>query len=123
MERGNIIDWRITMQKNQTYENFKTEALKVYTKAESVAAISVADIVALSGTTDKTESFFENMRQTLADEMRQQENEALCSSVAAQLIERFPAIEVVMKSDRIVEAYLNGRSTGEEVVPDIGEGL
>ena len=111
------------MQKNPTYENFKKEALKVYTKAESVAEISVADIIALSGTADKTKIFFENMRQTLADELNQQENEVLCSSVAAQLIERYPAVEVVMKSDRILEAYLDGRSTGEEVMPDIVEGL
>ena len=111
------------MQKNPAYENFKAETLKVYTKAESVVDISVADIVDLSGTIDKTESFFENMRQTLVDEMRQEENEALCSTIAAQLIERFPAVEVAMKSDRIVEAYLNGRSTAEEVVKDIGEGL
>ncbi len=111
------------MQKNPTYENFKTAALKVYTKAESVANISVADIIALSGTTDKTESFFENMRQTLADEMQQQENESLCKLIESQLVDKFPAVEVVMKSDRIIEAYLNGRSTGEDVVPDIGEGL
>jgi hypothetical protein len=111
------------MQKNPTYENFKAETLKVYTKAESVADISVADIVGLSGMTDKTESFFENMRQTLVDEMRQEENEVLCSLIAAQLIERFPAVEVVMKSDRIVEAYLDGRSKGEEEELDTGEGL
>ena len=111
------------MQKNPTYENFKTEALKVYTKAESVAEISVADIIALSGTTDKTASFFENMRQTLADELQQQENEDLCSSIAAQLVDKFPAVEVVMKSDRIIEAYLNGRRTDEETTPDIVEGL
>jgi hypothetical protein len=113
----------MTMKKNPTYENFKAEALKVYNNAESVANISVADIVALSGTTDKTESFFGNMRQTLADEMRQQENEGLCSTIAVQLIERFPAIEVAMKSERIIEVYLNGRSDDEEEALDIGEVL
>jgi hypothetical protein len=111
------------MQKNPIYENFKTAALKVYTTAESVAAITVADIAALSGTTDKTKVFFGNMRQTLADEMRQQENEGLCSTIAVQLIERFPAIEVAMKSERIIEVYLNGRSDDEEEALDIGEVL
>ena len=111
------------MKKNPTYENFKTEALKVYTNVESVADIPVADIADLCGTNDKTASFFENMRQTLADEMRQQENEALCGLMATQLIEQFPAVEVVMKSDRIVEAYLDGRSKDEEEELDTGEGL
>ena len=113
------------MQTNPIYEGFKTAVLKVGMMVDSIAALSTDSIRSLADAevSDKTESFFENMRQTLADEMRQQENEALCNSVAAQLIERFPDIEVVMKSDRIIEAYLNGRSTGEEVVPDIGEGL
>lgn len=103
------------MKKNPTYENFKTEALKVYTKSESVADISLADIIALSGETHKTKIFLENMRLTLAAEMRQQENEALCNTIAAQLIDQFPAIEVVMKTDRIAEAYLDGRSVEEDL--------
>jgi fructosamine-3-kinase len=125
MERGNIIDWRITMQKNPIYENFKTAALKVCTTVDSIAALSTDSVRSFADeeVSDKTESFFVNMRQTLAHEMRQQENESLCEMLASQLIERFPAIEVVMKSNRIVEAYLNGRSIDEETALGVEEGL
>jgi len=113
------------MQKNPTYENFKTAALKVYTTVESIAALSTDSIRSLADAevSDNTESFFENMRQTLADELQQQENESLCKLIESQMVENFPFVEVVMKSDRILEAYLDGRSTDEEVAPDIGEGL
>ena len=97
------------MKNDPIYENFRVAALKVCVTAESVANISAADIAALSVTTDKTKVFFENMRQTLADELQQQENEVLCSSIATQLAGQFPNIEAVMESDKVMVIYLEGK--------------
>ncbi len=104
------------MRNNPLYTKLKEAAAKQAANATAVNSLSIEDVRVMAGVTagEKTVTFLENMRLSLANELQTEQDNSIVQWIIAQIQGQFPLAQGAMRRGRIVEIHLDGYSEEDE---------
>ncbi len=104
------------MRNNPLYTKLKEAAAKQAANATLVNSLSIEDVrvMARISVGERTVTFLENMRLSLANELQVEQDESIVQWIIAQIQGQFPLAEGAMRRGRIVEIHLDGYSEEDE---------
>jgi len=104
------------MRNNPLYTKLKEAAAKQTANATTVTGLSIEDVRVMAGVAagERTVTFLENMRLSLANELQTEQDESIVQWIIAQIQGQFPLAVGGMRRGRIVEVHLDGYSEEDE---------
>ena len=104
------------MRNNPLYTKLKEAAAKQAANAAAVNSLSIEDVQVMAGIAagERTVTFLENMRLSLANELQVEQDESIVQWIIAQIQGQFPLAVGAMRRGRIVEIHLDGYSEEDE---------
>ena len=98
------------MRNNPSYMKLKEAAAKQAANAAAVTGLSVEDVRVMAGVAkgERTVTFLENMKRSLANELRVEQDESIVQWIISQIQGQFPLAVGAMRRGRIVEIHLDG---------------
>ena len=104
------------MRNNPLYKKLKEAAAKQAANATLVNSLSIEDVRVMAGVAagERTVTFLENMRLSLANELQTEQDESIVQWIIAQIQGQFPLAVGAMRRGRIVEIHLDGYSEEDE---------
>jgi hypothetical protein len=104
------------MRNNPLYKKLKEVTVKQVANAAAVEGLSIEDVRVMAGVSagERTVTFLENMRLSLANELQTEQDESIVQWIIAQIQGQFPLADGAMRRGRIVEIHLDGYSEEDE---------